>query len=84
MKTNLIRYGFTGRRVKPLSFLPESLLNGFEEALLAKVILIIIYQHRAKNAKKSKYDNVVIGTQKKLPLATLLATAARNGKKKLF
>jgi len=31
------RYGFTGRRVKPLSFLPESLLNGFEEALLAKV-----------------------------------------------
>ena len=31
------RSGFTGRRVKPLAVLPESLLQGFEEALLAKV-----------------------------------------------
>ena len=29
--------GFTGRRVKPLSVLPASLLRGFEEALLARV-----------------------------------------------
>lgn len=29
--------GFTGRRLKPLSVLPASLLRGFEEALLATV-----------------------------------------------
>jgi len=31
------RQGFTGRRVKPLSVLPNSLLRAFDEALMAKV-----------------------------------------------
>ena len=35
------RSGFTGQRVKPLLDLPKSLLRGFEEALLAKVTVII-------------------------------------------
>ena len=40
MMTN--RSGFTGQRVKPLLNLPHSLMRGFEEALLAKVNVIII------------------------------------------
>jgi len=31
------RSGFTGRRVKPLALLPPALMEGFQEALLAKV-----------------------------------------------
>ena len=41
MMTN--RSGFTGQRVKPLLNLPHSLMRGFEEALLAKVNVIIIF-----------------------------------------
>ena len=36
------RSGFTGRRVKPLSALPPSLLRGFETAVLAKVKRVMI------------------------------------------
>ena len=34
--------GFTGRRIKPLSVLPPTLLRGFETAVLAKVASVLI------------------------------------------
>ena len=37
LTTLLPRSGFTGQRIKPLTLLPASLLQGFQRAVLAKV-----------------------------------------------
>ena len=36
---DVARTGVTGKRLKPLAVLPESVITGFEKALLTKVIL---------------------------------------------
>ena len=52
------RSGFTGQRVKPLLEIPDSLLRGFEEALLAKVNVIIT---SLKLFNKESHSKLIIG-----------------------
>ena len=62
------RSGFTGQRVKPLLDLPNSLLRGFEEALLAKVnvtIIIFITKYPRCLIPNPFFTKAIIDHQKK-------------------
>ena len=41
---DVARTGVTGKRLKPLAVLPESVITGFEKALLTKVILFRFFK----------------------------------------